>query len=87
MPQLRNVGEKQRLKNQMMAILNVARLDVHQKYTEKNKMLNIQALVNGSFLNSLALLNMRIRDHLQNKVLFVPLPEVRVMPVRWQSHS
>lgn len=52
LPQLKKVGGKAETENQMMAILNIARADVHQKYAEKKELLNIQALVNGLHVNA-----------------------------------
>lgn len=45
-------GAKAQTESQMMAVLNIARPDVHQKYTEKKEMLNIQALVNALHVNA-----------------------------------
>lgn len=45
-------GAKAQTESEMMAVLNIARPDVHQKYTEKKEMLNIQALVNALHVNA-----------------------------------
>lgn len=45
-------GAKAQPESQMVAVLNIARPDVHQKYTEKKEMLNIQALVNALHVNA-----------------------------------